>query len=218
MGQSQQQEGPYDVGYRSCPCFWGTEPGSLVRLLIRDHVGRVAGLHVLDAGCGEGKNAYYLAAHGATVTALDSSATAISNARSFWPASPNVDLRHADITECSFPLESFDIVIAYGLLHCLASPNLIRNTVERLMAWTRPSGYFLLCSFNSRHQDLSAHPGFHPTLLSHEELLRPICSSPLWHILYDADTDLHEVHPHNLIPHLHSMSRAIARRAMDEGG
>ncbi len=46
--------GGYDDGYRECPCFWGDEPGSLVRVLC-DHIGPVRGFAVLDAGCGEGK-------------------------------------------------------------------------------------------------------------------------------------------------------------------
>src|SRR6202042_3192508 len=81
------EEGPgpggYDAAYRQCPCFWGTEPGRMVQLLARSTV--LAGAHVLDLGCGEGKNAVFLASLGCIVEAWDISAAALSNAKAAWP-------------------------------------------------------------------------------------------------------------------------------------
>ena len=57
-------DGGYDSGYRACPCFWGSDPGSLVSRLATI-VPSFTGLQVLDAGCGEGKNAIFLAGKGA---------------------------------------------------------------------------------------------------------------------------------------------------------
>ena len=48
-------DGGYDVGYRAVTGFWGTAPSSLVVRYLATH--DVAGLKVLDAGAGEGKNA-----------------------------------------------------------------------------------------------------------------------------------------------------------------
>jgi hypothetical protein len=33
-----------------------------------------------------------------------------------------------------------------------------------------------------------------------------------WTLLHQSDEDLHETHPHNSIPHVHSMTRLIARK------
>src|SRR5699024_1680372 len=56
----------YDRGYRACPCFWGTAPSSIVQ-----HAATlVAGTTAVDIGCGEGKNAAYLATIGYRVTAV----------------------------------------------------------------------------------------------------------------------------------------------------
>ena len=53
--------GGYDDGYRNCPCFWGTEPGSLRKSCCAIHVVSVSRASpMLDAGCGEGKNAAFL--------------------------------------------------------------------------------------------------------------------------------------------------------------
>jgi hypothetical protein len=67
--------GGYDDGYRRCPCFWGKTPGKLVSALA-DIVPSFHGLRILDAGCGEGKNAVFFAQRGAFVRAIDVSALA----------------------------------------------------------------------------------------------------------------------------------------------
>jgi tellurite methyltransferase len=62
--------GGYDDGYRACACFWGQRPGSLVPRLL-EHIPDPAGVTVLDAACGEGKNAIYLARLVSLLTKLD---------------------------------------------------------------------------------------------------------------------------------------------------
>ena len=48
----------------------------------------LAGAHVLDLGCGEGKNAAFLATLGCVVQAWDISAAALDNAKVAWPDVP----------------------------------------------------------------------------------------------------------------------------------
>ncbi len=64
----KENNGGYEPGYQSCDCFWGSELASLVKTLALE-LGDFKGLKVLDAGCGEGKNAAFLAERGASVTA-----------------------------------------------------------------------------------------------------------------------------------------------------
>ena len=199
--------GGYDDGYLGASCFWGTEPGSLVRRL-PELVGSLEGLRVLDAGCGEGKNAAFLAALGAEVHAFDVSLIAVERARTAWPQSDAVRWEVADVRSRPLPDQVFDVVIAYGLLHCLANASEVVGVIERLQRATRAGGLHLLCAFNERKQDLRAHPGFHPVLLRHEAFLE--CYAH-WTVLEQSDTDLVESHPHNAIEHSHSMTRMIAR-------
>src|SRR6266849_156523 len=78
-------DGGYEDGYRACDCFWGRQPGSLIQKLL-EYVFEPAGMTVLDTGCGEGRNAIYLARLGANVRAVDiSSRRAIANAQRAWP-------------------------------------------------------------------------------------------------------------------------------------
>ena len=200
--------GGYDDGYRKCPCFWGTKPGSLVRRL-PEFVSEFQGLEVLDAGCGEGKNAAFLAQQGARVDAFDVSTLAIENGRRQWPDLDGVTWRVADARNEDLPANHYDIVIAYGFTHCLADEPEVARLVDRLQATCMPSGLHVLVAFNSRRQELEAHPGFHPTLLPHAGYLDLYSG---WEVLTASDTDLTETHPHNQIEHTHSMTRLIARK------
>ena len=74
---------------------------------------------------------------------------------------------------------------------------------------TIPGGFNVVCAFNARHQDLTAHPGFAPVLLPHDEYTALYTH---WQLLHSTDSDLSEVHPHNGIRHTHSMTRIIARK------
>jgi cyclopropane fatty-acyl-phospholipid synthase-like methyltransferase len=200
------QDGGYDDGYRACPCFWGKDIGSMIKhyLLERD----VAKMTILDAGCGEGKNAVALAKLGANVTAIDCSAVALENARNTFNCD-SVDWQLGDIREFDSKGRKFDLVIAYGLMHCLQSKSEIFAIVRHLQEMTKPGGWSMLCAFNDREHDLTAHPGFKPCLIPHEDYGHLYLE---WEIELFTDEDLHETHPHNNIPHVHSMTRLIARK------
>jgi tellurite methyltransferase len=206
--ESRADSGGYDAGYRACGCFWGRKPGSLVRMLVQE-VGIPMGAAVLDAGCGEGKNAVFLGGFGASVRAVDVSEAAIANARRAWGNLRSVDWEIADVRELSLPPAMLDVVVAYGLLHCLRSEAEIKATVKHLQEATASGGLHVVCVFNDRAQDLRAHPEFQPTLLGHVFYLSLYAG---WEILHASDRDLFETHPHNGIPHSHSMTRLLARK------
>jgi tellurite methyltransferase len=196
--------GGYDEGYGACPCFWGREPGRLIKCLL-ERFTDFAGLSVLDAGCGEGKNAHALAARAAKVTAIDCSPLALSNARAAWPED-QIKWVQADVRDLHWPIQAFDLVVAYGLLHCLSNRSEIESVVSRFKAATHRGGRHVVCAFNARRQDLVAHPGFEPCLLSHGDYLALYRD---WAVEEASDEDLHEMHPHNKIAHVHSLTRMI---------
>src|SRR5579872_4824768 len=70
---------PWDASYRDGPAPWdiGTPQPAIVRLAA---AGAFAGA-VLDAGCGTGENALYLAALGLSVLGVDVAETALARAR-----------------------------------------------------------------------------------------------------------------------------------------
>lgn len=200
--------GGYDEGYKSCPCFWGKKPGSLI-LELQKILPDLAGLSVLDIGCGEGKNAAFFGTNGSTVKAIDVSEIAISKARQVWGEVEHITWEVNDVRQTTIHSLCYDVVIAYGLLHCLTDEREIKEIVTKLKRATKIGGYNIVCTFNSRYQELDAHPGFHPCLMRHSFFVDLYDD---WEILHESDSDLHEQHPHNNIAHTHSMTRLISRR------
>lgn len=198
--------GGYDEGYARCDRFWGVEPGSLV---LRWLSTPLEGLRILDVGCGDGKNALWLAARGANVMALDVSRLALDRATR-QDGAGRVSWVVADAAALPFiRTPQFDVIIAYGLLHCLANEVAVHAVIDALQSLTKHGGLHLAVAFNARDQDLDrAHPGFRPTLLEHHAYLRAYAS---WQVLEATDTLLYESHPHNDVPHHHSMTRIVAR-------
>ncbi len=202
-------DGGYDSGYTACPCFWGRDPGSLVKKLA-ERMGSMRGLEVLDAGCGEGKNAAFLARHGARVRAVEVSQRALDNARATWGDSGAIRWELGDARTIALAPDTYDIVIGYGLLHCLASTEEILTVINRLQSATKSGGVHVICAFNGRRQELAeAHPGFHPCTPAHQIYVDAYAG---WEMLEVSDTDLIETHPHNNVRHTHSMTRLIARK------
>ncbi|MEK7248154.1 MAG: methyltransferase domain-containing protein [Chloroflexota bacterium] len=78
-------------------------------------IGDVAGMAVLDAGCGEGRFARMLAERGAKVKGIDLSQTMIDLARSEEAARPlGIEFAQTDMADLSaFADETFDLAIAY---------------------------------------------------------------------------------------------------------
>jgi tellurite methyltransferase len=203
-------DGGYDNGYRACRCFWGTEPGSLVVKLSKV-ITSFRGLNVLDVGCGEGKNAMFFAARGAVVRAVDISEIAIARARELSSASGvnGILFDVKDVRNLRLSPDQFDVVVAYGLFHCLGDRSEIASICRQLQSAIRAGGYFILCAFNSRRQELTAHPGFTPTILGHEDYVGMFSG---WEILDSTDKNLTEIHPNNGIEHTHSMTRLLAKK------
>jgi 2-polyprenyl-3-methyl-5-hydroxy-6-metoxy-1,4-benzoquinol methylase len=197
--------GGYDDGYNSCGCFWGDSPGSLIKSFLTEHPS-CEGLTVLDLGCGEGKNASAFASAGAIVDAVDCSAQGVANGRASFP-NQRISWLVADAIDYLRGARTYDILVMYGLLHCLSSPAQIAETIDLAIRRTANGGRHFVVAFNDGPHDLSAHPNLRPTLLSHEFYLAQYSG----HQILDAQSEvIRETHPHNNIPHFHSITRLTA--------
>jgi len=198
--------GGYDDGYQECPCFWGLEAGSLVQSFLQRH--SVEGFEILDLGCGEGKNAAAFARAGGLVTAIDCSSLAIENGKRAFPKL-SIDWQVGDAINILQDINKFDVVVMYGLAHCLDTKAAIENLIKLAISQTKTGGFHMLVAFNNRSQDLAkAHPGFSPTLISHSDYLNSYSDHE---IQTESDTILEETHPHNGIAHHHSLTRIEVR-------
>src|SRR3954451_2599374 len=89
--------------------------------------GRIApGMHVIDAGCGGGRNLVYLLRNGYNVAAVDREPAAVERGRHLAaqpnPALPADNLRVEAIEAMSFTPASAAIVIASAVLHFASGP------------------------------------------------------------------------------------------------
>jgi SAM-dependent methyltransferase len=209
-GLNEEQDGGYDEGYRVCPCFWGVEPAGLVRQVTKYFSAPENVTVALDIGCGEGKNAYYLACQDIQVRAIDISPLAIENAKATWPQLPNIVWEIGDLRRLDLPAQSFDIIVATGPLHCLNNVTEVNTAINRLKTATKQEGFHVISVFNDRLQDLSGHAlDFSPCLMPHEYYIEHYRD---WQIFHESDQDLEDLHPHNQVPHRHSITRILARR------
>lgn len=121
----------------------------------------------LDAGCGEGAEAGWLAARGWRVTAVDVAATALRHAREQAATlgadvAGRIDWVQADLTRWTPPAERFDLVCAHYVHPAMAGATLVR----RLAAAVAPGGTLLLVGHAPGEPDSHA-PG---TQVTAEEL------------------------------------------------
>jgi len=111
----------------------------------------IDGLRLLDAGCGAGWYAAELAARGAVVTAVDSSAAMIEHARARCTSSLShagrVELRVADLAQpLSFAADtSFDGIVSSLVLHYLRD---WAPTLAEFRRILKPTGWLL---FSTHH-------------------------------------------------------------------
>lgn len=106
----------------------------------------------LDAGCGEGADARWLAARGWRVTAVDFAHTALARARE-GAGGVDVEWRHADLTSWTPPAGAFDLVSAQ-FVHL--PDEQFRALVARLAAAVAPGGALLVVGHDP-HDDAAAH-------------------------------------------------------------
>jgi malonyl-CoA O-methyltransferase len=115
MSSSIQTADSVQRGYDRWAAVYDHDANPLVNLeepVVRGLIGDVDGLTVLDLGCGTGRHAIWLAAHGAKVTAVDFSEGMLEAARQKPVASAVQFLAHDLHQPLPFASESFDLVVS----------------------------------------------------------------------------------------------------------
>jgi ubiquinone/menaquinone biosynthesis C-methylase UbiE len=108
-------------------------------------LGAITG-QVLDAGCGLGDNAIYLAKRGHQVTGVDSSSTGIEQARA-RAAAAGIQVRFevADATELTGLGLLFDTVVDSALYHCLGTDERHAYAAALHRVTTPRARWFIYC-------------------------------------------------------------------------
>ncbi|WP_323776148.1 class I SAM-dependent methyltransferase [Leisingera sp.] len=120
------------------------------------------GLRVLDAGCGQGRDALFIARLGHQVTGVDLSPHGIRDLQAA-AAQDGLDVTGvtADLTVWE-PGEDYDILLFDRTLHMLAAPDR-RALLSRCLPYLRPGGWVLIADEKPNFEDFrrifAAEPG-----------------------------------------------------------
>ena len=127
----------------------------------------VAGRDVLDAACGEGYGAAWLARHAKSVTGLDVDAPTIAAARAKYLA-PGLRFETGSVAAMPFADASFDCVVSFETLEHLAEQQAMLAELRRVL---RPDGVLIISTPNkveySEKRDF--HNEFHVRELYEDE-------------------------------------------------
>ena len=144
-----------------------TRKGSNVTMTVQEQFGQidiyvfdqilrgniVAGMRVLDAGCGYGRNLVYLLREGCEVFAVDQDAAGVEHVRrlaaSLETGLPEKNFQVAPIEQMPFPSEFADVVICNSVLHFARDAQHFLAMLKELWRVLRPGG-MLFCRLGSR--------------------------------------------------------------------
>lgn len=103
-------------------------------------------MHVLDAGCGVGRNLVYFLKEGYNVCGVDTSADSIDRVRSLAnaiaPHLPNENFHLEPVERMSFDDDRFDVVISSGVLHFARDESHWRDMIVEMWRVLKPGGIF----------------------------------------------------------------------------
>jgi len=137
-------EGFYGDRAKSCPFFVDAPDESLTEWV---DAGLQRPGRALDVGCGNGRNAIYLARHGFTVDGIDYAETAIKwAAERAYDAGVSVQLHCQSVFDLKIEAGSYGLIYDSGCFHHLP-PHRRRTYVELVVKGLKPGGWFGLTCF-----------------------------------------------------------------------
>jgi tellurite methyltransferase len=170
-----------------------------------------SGASVLDIGCGEGRNALYLAEHNFSVTAIDISAAGIGKLKHFADRkglSITVEVR--DMKQYVFT-NKYDLIIAHGSLHLIEREHWT-SLIQKMKVNTNAGGYNVVVAFTDTIPPPDDLKDFHIGLFREGELFNFYND---WRIVEKRSYILHDEHPGG-IKHQHPINKLVAQKVSNE--
>ena len=138
VGYNRGAQTVYEEKYSREAYYWGIAPSKLCYEIMKLKP-PVKPYRVLDIGCGEGKDAVFLAKNGYIVTAFDIADAGLQKARELACKSQvNIDFFRGDVN-AFVPNTQFDIVFSSGVFHYIALDKR-KKLIDELKEHTAPHG------------------------------------------------------------------------------
>ena len=164
----------WDASYHDGPAPWdiGRPQPAIVRQAVK--TGFVG--HVLDAGCGTGENALYLASLGLAVLGVDVAESAVASARrKAAERRIEAEFETADALQLHRLGRTFETVVDCSLFHTF-DRNERTQYVVGLARVTKPQGTVVLLCFSDEGDNVGPHP------VSYKELNAAFSDGIVWNI------------------------------------
>lgn len=202
----------YDSRYATEDYYWGFTPNRLCFEIMK-LLPPIKPYRVLDVGCGEGKDAVFLAKCGYLVTAFDISEAGIEKSKRLAEHNHvHVDFFKVDVMDFQFDRD-YDIIFSSGVLHFI-QPAYREELCMRLKAHTASGGFNVLNVFVQKPFIVRA-----PDSTRDESLRSPWRSGELFGYYHDwlFHTCREEIFDcmSGGTPHKHCMDSLIAQRPAD---
>lgn len=163
--------------------------------------------NVLEAGCGEGQNAIYLAKQGHCVDAFDLSEHGIAKLkRKSETVHAKVNAFTADLTAYQFT-QNYDLILCFGTLH-FVSKNDWKQFLVNAKAHTNTGGIHIMQIFTDTVPASEDIAPFAVGLAKDEEIKELYAD---WEVLQFKSYVFEDEHP-NVPKHLHASNKIVARR------
>ncbi len=200
-----QEQGKVTAYFQSQSSFWNdiyTDQGVYAEIHRNRHSTVLAWIdslsyprdtNVLEVGCGAGYMSVALAQKGFRVHAIDPSAAMIELARKHGEesgVSAQLSLHVGDACSLAFADNSFDLIIAIGVIPWLDRPELAMQEMSRVC---QPNGYVVLTADNRSRLNVLLDPWLNPALKPLKQQVKRVLeqSSLRKQSSNDVDSTLH---------------------------
>jgi len=134
----------YNSRYSKKEFYWGLKPDDLVVNLIKY---LPSSAKVLDLGCGEGRNSFFLARNNFNVTAIDISKEGIKKLKEFAKKEKlKIKAEVSDVKSYLQDCERFDAIIVMYVLQFIDEKNIFK-VIKNIQSKTKPSGLNVIAAF-----------------------------------------------------------------------
>ncbi len=204
--------------YRKMGFIWGQRPSPAAELakkyIVEDQIKRV-----LDFGCGYGRDSFYYARNGLSVSGIDPLPEALELGKD-WADSEDlsVDFRAESLPGTSFEPDSFDLASSFNAWQFLSEEE-AKAAVAELGRILKPLGLLIIVTFSL--EEMNQRPAKRiservvyfdaatkPIRLYNREELRELFSD--WNVIQIKSLDVCEDHEGG--PHIHKELAVVARR------
>lgn len=192
----------WEKAYRGQESVFGADPSSEIRDLAAVLPPRAS---ILDMGCGEGRNALFLAEMGFRVDAFDISRPGIEKLlRAARAQDLTINAWVEDMREFVFRRE-YGCIISHGVLHLLARDEWA-PLIAGMKAHTRPGGVNVVAVFTDRLPTPEDLEPFVKGLFEEGELAHLYGD---WHLRLAKSYIKHDEHPDD-VRHAHPIDKIVA--------